>query len=67
MLHTKISFADATPTKVKINNIFEHKITNIFLSINFNIITCVLGAQKNCLIEMVLLTMFWLRNKKIDF
>ena len=31
----------------------EHKIVNIFLSITFNII---LGAQKNHLIEMVLLS-----------
>ena len=44
----------------------EHKIVNIFLSINFNII--VLGAQKNHLNEKVLLStqyypqyMFWLR------
>ena len=40
---------------------------NIFLPISFNI--C-LGAQKNHLIETVLLSthnMFWLRNKKISF
>ena len=43
-----------------------HKIVNIFLPIIF--FTFVLGAQKNRLIEMVLLSthiMFWLKNEKI--
>ena len=53
-------------------HIFERKIVSIFLAISFN--TCfgcsyVLGAQKNGLIETVLLSthkhMFCLRNKKV--
>ena len=50
-----------------LNTISECKIVIIFLFINFNL--C-LGAQKNHLIERVLLSthkMFWLRNKKINF
>ena len=39
--------------KVRCNN-FLHKIVNIFLPITF--IAYVLGAQKNCLIETVLLS-----------
>ena len=35
---------------------FEHKIVIIFLSISYICKTCVLGAQKNCLIETVLLS-----------
>ena len=49
------------------NTIFERKSVNIFLPISLNV--C-LGAQKNRLIETVLLSthnMFWLRNKKINF
>ena len=37
---------------------------------NPSVLTCVLGAQKNRLIETVLLStqhMFWLRNKKVNF
>ena len=47
---------------------FLRKTVNIFLPI---ILTYVLDAQKNRLIETVLLShpqhMFWLRNKKINF
>ena len=35
-----------------------------------SILTCVLGAQRNCLVETVLLSthnMFFIRNKKIIF
>ena len=49
----------------------------IFLSVKLQIcsypevLTYVLGAQKKCFIEMVLLSppqnVFWLRNKKINF
>ena len=39
--------------QVYMNKIFNGKIVNIFLPISFNI--CFLGAQKNCLIETVLL------------
>ena len=39
-----------------LNKIFENKIVNIFIPIRFNII--VLGAQKNRLIEMVLLSTY---------
>ena len=35
------------------NKIFEHRITNLFLSIRFEL---VVGAQKNCHIEIVLLS-----------
>ena len=38
----------------RLNKNCEPKIVNIFLLISFNIY--VLGAQKNCLIEMVLLS-----------
>ena len=51
---------------------FACRIVNIFLSISFNIIKIVLGAQKNLLIETVLLSsnpiqMFKLRNMKVAF
>ena len=54
--------------KVKINTIFERKLVNIFLPIS---LTYILGTQKNCFIETVLLSMhniflFRLRNKKIN-
>ena len=39
-------------TGLKVNKVWGHKIVNIFLSIS---ITFVLGAQKNCLINTVLL------------
>ena len=52
---------------VEINKIFEHKLMNIFCLLT---LTCVVSAQKNRLIETVLLSthnMFWLRNKKNHF
>ena len=36
--------------------IFEHKIVNIFLSINLTVLTFVVGAQKNHLIEIAILS-----------
>ena len=50
-----------------LNKKFQRKIVNILLPI---ILAYVLGAQKNRLIETVLLStlnMFWLKNKKVIF
>ena len=54
-------------SQVKINKIFESKQYKFSYPSR---LTLVLGAEKNCLIDKVLLSthnMCWLRNKKITF